>query len=182
MSGIVYTILWIERKHFALYTTIKDSSNAKVTRKRQLVGLPLVSGYPTFLFAQVVWAVSFIRFYELNANITHSIGISKKQNAKVIVSASLVGLPFVSGYPTFLFAKIVWAVSFIRFYELNANITHSIGISKKRNAKVMRKRQLSRTTVCKRLFDFFVCTNRMSGIVYTILWIERYRKYEKVSP
>ena len=36
MSGIVYTILRIERKHLALYTTIKDSSNAKVMRKRQL--------------------------------------------------------------------------------------------------------------------------------------------------
>ena len=96
------------------------------------------------------------------------------------VSASLVVLPFVSGYPTFLFAQIVWAVSFIRFYESNANITHSIGISKKRNAKVTRKRQLSRTTVCKRLSDFFVCTSRMSGIVYTILRNEIYRKREKV--
>ena len=41
------------------------------------------------------------------------------------------------------------------------------------NAKVMRKRQLSRTTACKRLSDSFVCTSRMSGIVYTILRIER---------
>ena len=85
----------------------------------------------------------------------------------------LVGLPLVSGYPTFLFAQVVWAVSFIRFYESNTNITHSIGISKKRNTKVTRKRQFSRTTVCKRLSDFFVCTSRMSGIVHTILRIER---------
>ena len=28
---------------------------------------------------------------------------------------------------------------------------------------------LCRTTVCKRLSDFFVCTSRMSGIVCTIL-------------
>ena len=54
MSGIVRMILRIERKHLALYTAIKDQRNAKVTCKRQLVGLPLVSGYPTFLFAQVV--------------------------------------------------------------------------------------------------------------------------------
>ena len=46
-------------------------------------------------------------------------------------------------------------------------------ISKKRNAKVMRKRQLSRTAVCKRLSDFFICTSRISGIVYSILRIER---------
>ena len=43
------------------------------------------------------------------------------------------------------------------------------GIKDQRNAKVMRKRQLSRSTVCKRLSDFFVCTSRMSGIVHTIL-------------
>ena len=48
-----------------------------------------------------------------------------------------------------------------------------MGISKKRNAKVTRKRQFSRTTVYKRLSDFFVCTSRMSGIVHTILRIER---------
>ena len=48
-----------------------------------------------------------------------------------------------------------------------------MGISKKRNAKVMRKRQLSHTTVFKRLSDFFVCTSRMSGIVRMILRIER---------
>ena len=54
MSGIVYTILRIERKHLALYNAIKDSSNTKVARKRQLVGLPFVSGYPTFLFDKIV--------------------------------------------------------------------------------------------------------------------------------
>ena len=37
-----------------LYAGIKDWRNAKVTRKRQLVGLPFVNGYPTFLFAKVV--------------------------------------------------------------------------------------------------------------------------------
>ena len=120
MSGIVHTILRIERKHYLFYWHIKNWQNTNITRKRQLVGLPFVSGYPTFLFAQVVWAVSFIRFYELNANITHSIGILKKQNAKVTCKRQLVGLPFVSGYPTFLFAQIVWAVSFIRFYGSNA--------------------------------------------------------------
>ena len=33
-----------------------------------------------------------------------------------------------------------------------------------------------RAAVCKRLSDFFVCTSRMSGIVYTIIWIERSEK------
>ena len=42
-------------------------------------------------------------------------------------------------------------------------------IKDQRNANITRKRQFSRTTVCKRLSDFFVCTNRMSGIVHTIL-------------
>ena len=37
-----------------------------------------------------------------------------------------------------------------------------------------------RTTVCKRLSDFFVCTSRMSGIVCTILWIERSEKQKKL--
>ena len=53
MSGIVRMILRIERKHLALYTAIKDQRNANITRKRQLVGLPFVNGYPTFLFAQI---------------------------------------------------------------------------------------------------------------------------------
>ena len=37
-----------------LYAGIKDWRNAKVMRKRQLVGLPFVSGYPTFLFDKIV--------------------------------------------------------------------------------------------------------------------------------
>ena len=54
MSGIVRMILRIERKHLALYTAIKDQRNANIMCKRSLVGLPFVSGYSTFLFAQVV--------------------------------------------------------------------------------------------------------------------------------
>ena len=43
------------------------------------------------------------------------------------------------------------------------------GIKDQRNANIMRKRQLSQATVYKRLSDFFVCTGRMSSIVYSIL-------------
>ena len=41
------------------------------------------------------------------------------------------------------------------------------------STNITRKRQLSRATVYKRLSEFFVCTSRMSGIVHTILRIER---------
>ena len=127
MNGIVHTILRnkiyrkrekVLRNRLFGYSTAYNNSEGAILSWIAPYGYPQTNQGERLRNAKSVFSMPlplinpFPRGYMLVSKISETL--------KLRVSASLVGLPFVSGYPTFLFAQVVWAVPFIRLYESNA--------------------------------------------------------------